>query len=93
MPGCRCGWPIWHGEGGHQQAPVDSSNLRHLSRRGIGGTLFLACHTDMMIPFVLGFFVAGFRAQWKYSWSYILQKQNNSHIEDINFLVTVGFEF
>ena len=70
---------------------VDSSNLRHLTDV-IGGT-FCACHTDMMIPFGPGFFVAGFRAEWGYTWSNILQKQNNSDIQDINFLGTVGFQF
>jgi hypothetical protein len=44
-------------------------------------------------PCGCGWFVAGFRAEWGYVWSDILQRQNNSDLILINLLGSIGYRF
>lgn len=70
---------------------IDNAHIPHLTDT-IGGML-VAWHTDIMVPFGPGFFIAGFRAEWSYTWSDVLQVQNQADIMDINILGTLGFQF
>jgi hypothetical protein len=54
---------------------------------------YVAAHTDLEIPFGPGFFQVGVRTEWSYCWSDVLQRQNNSDIQDVNLLFTVGYRY
>lgn len=70
---------------------VDAADLPHLSNT-IGG-VYTAWHTDVMVPFGPGMVTYGFRAEWAYTWTDVLQKAHNGDIMDINLLGTIGFQF
>ncbi len=54
---------------------------------------FLGLHTDLEVPCGCCVFMAGFRAEWGYTWSDILQRQNDSNMMDLNLLITCGVRF
>jgi hypothetical protein len=56
---------------------------------GIG----LSLHTDLEKQCGCCTWFAGFRTEWDYTWMDILQKQNDSNIQDVNFLITLGVRF
>jgi hypothetical protein len=58
----------------------------------IGG-VWVALHSLLEVPWGCGWFVAGFRAEWGYTWSDILQSLNNSDLQTINLLGSVGYRF
>jgi hypothetical protein len=72
-------------------ARVKFSEIQHHNDT-IGGVL-IALHTDVEIPKGCCTFLFGFRAEWDYTWMDILQIQNNSDLEDVNFLITAGIRF
>jgi hypothetical protein len=55
--------------------------------------LYVAVHSDLEIPWGCVIFQAGVRVEYGYTWSDILQIQNNSDLEDINLLFTAGIRF
>jgi hypothetical protein len=62
----------------------------------IGDTIYglgLSLHTDMEKQCGCCTYFAGFRTEWDYTWMDILQKQNDSNIQDVNFLITLGVRF
>jgi hypothetical protein len=50
-------------------------------------------HTDLEIPRGCCTWVVGFRGEWDYTWMSVLQSQNNSDLQDINLLLTLGVRF
>jgi len=62
-------------------------------RNDILGGAFVSLHTDLEVPYGCCTFLAGFRTEWRYDWMDILQSQNNSDLEELNFLVTFGVRF
>jgi hypothetical protein len=67
----------------------------HLLRRrsSVFGTAFAGLHSDLEIPMGCCIYYAGFRAEWGYTWSSILQAQNPGDIMDVNLLFEVGVRF
>jgi hypothetical protein len=67
----------------------------HLLRRrsSVFATTFAALHSDVEIPMGCCIYYAGFRAEWGYTWSSILQAQNCGDIMDVNLLLEVGVRF
>jgi hypothetical protein len=55
--------------------------------------VYAAAHSDVDIPCGCCTFHAGLRAEWDYTWSDVLQIQNKSDVESINFLVTFGVRY
>jgi hypothetical protein len=55
--------------------------------------LALSLHTDLEKQCGCCTWFAGFRTEWDYTWMDILQKQNDSNIQDVNFLITLGVRF
>jgi hypothetical protein len=53
----------------------------------------VALHTDVEIPCGCCIWQFGFRAEWAYTWSDILQRQNDSNMMDLNLLLTFGVRF
>jgi hypothetical protein len=54
---------------------------------------FLAAHTDVEIPWGGCLFYVGVRAEWGYSFSHILQDQNDGDIQEVILLGTLGVRF
>jgi hypothetical protein len=72
-------------------AKLDLNELRHRTHVIYGA--YAALHTDVEIPCCSWVFLAGFRVEWSYTWTEILQDQNNAEMEDVNILFTVGARF
>jgi hypothetical protein len=54
---------------------------------------YTAAHTDLEIPCGSVLFQAGVRLEYGYTWSEILQSQNNSDMQDISILFSIGMRF
>jgi hypothetical protein len=67
----------------------------HLLTRRIDTTAgtFIGLHTDLECPCGCCTHIIGCRLEWGYTWSDILQRQNNSDITEINFLISYGVRF
>ena len=50
-------------------------------------------HSDLEIPCSCCIIFAGIRGEYGYVWSDVLQRQNNSDIQTINLLFTLGTRF
>jgi hypothetical protein len=57
------------------------------------GGFFVAAHSDVEIPWNHFMLMAGIRAEYGYTWSDILQRQNNSDVQNLNLLFTLGARF
>jgi hypothetical protein len=65
--------------------------IRH--RTGVIEAVSVAGHTDLEIPCCAITFLAGFRVEWAYTFSNILQSQNTSDFQDLSLLLTAGVRF
>ncbi len=70
---------------------VEFQEIKH--RAGVFETGFVALHTDVECPCCTVIFLAGFRVEWDYTTSNVLQRQNDSDVMDLNVLFTTGFRF
>jgi hypothetical protein len=70
---------------------VEFEEIRH--RTGVFETPYLALHTDVECPCCSVVFLAGFRAEWDWTFSNVLQNQNDADVMDVNFLLTAGVRF
>jgi hypothetical protein len=65
-----------------------------LHRTDVISGLFANLSTDVEIPCgCCCTFLVGMRAEWGYTWSDILQRQNDSDLQDVNILFTAGVRF
>jgi hypothetical protein len=55
--------------------------------------VFLAVHSDVEMPWGCYLWHAGVRAEWSYTFSHILQSQNDGDVQDLNLMLTVGVRF
>jgi hypothetical protein len=67
------------------------NELRH--RTHVFGGTCLAMHTDVEFPCGACIYQAGFRVEWDYTFSEILQDQNNGNVFDVNLILTLGVRF
>jgi len=74
---------------GWGSAKADFQEIRH--RTDVIGRAFVAAHSDFEMPWGCCIFLAGFRAEWSYTWSDILQQ--TSDLQDINLLINLGVRF
>jgi hypothetical protein len=84
----RAGWDVGGRWGTARYQP---NEVRHLTAT-IGG-VFVAAHTDLEIPFGGCIFQTGFRVEWGYTWSDILQSHNNADVMDILLMWNLGVRF
>ncbi len=70
---------------------LDVTNFRHLTDVNAG--VFLAIHSDLEIPWGCCILQAGLRSEYGYTWADVLQRQNNSDVQDINLLFNIGVRF
>jgi hypothetical protein len=88
--GCR--WRVGLDAGGrYGSQKADFETIRH--RTSVFEGIFVGFHTDIEIPCGASTLVGGFRAEWGYSFSDILQTQNNADFMEINLLLTAGVRF
>jgi hypothetical protein len=75
--------------------PAGAATQIHLLRRRTDtiASTFLGLHSDVEIPCGCCVFMAGLRAELSYTWSDILQRQNDSNMLDVNLLITCGVRF
>jgi hypothetical protein len=63
-------------------------------RTDVIGGLFAAIHSDYECPLCRSFiFQAGVRVEYGYTWSDIMQIQNNSDVQDLNIMISIGVRF
>jgi hypothetical protein len=55
--------------------------------------MFVSAHSDLEFPCGACVFQAGIRTEWGYTWADVLQRQNNSDVQDIQLLFTFGARF
>ena len=67
------------------------NELRH--RTAVLEGTFFAVHTDVEFPCCSVVFLAGLRAEWSYTFTELLQEQNNTNFQEINLLATAGVRF
>ena len=70
---------------------LETFEIRH--RTDTIGAAYFALHTDADIPCGYCVFQVGFRYEFDYVWSDILQIQNKSDVIVSNFLFTLGFRY
>ena len=79
------------GGGLYGTAKLDLNEIRH--RTDTLGGLTVGLHTDLEYPCGCVIFQAGFRAEYSYIWNDLLQEQNPSDLQYLNFLGTLGIRF
>jgi hypothetical protein len=62
-------------------------------RTDIYTAIVVGLHTDWELPYGCCTFLAGFRAEWGYTWMDVLQHQNDGDLQDVNLLFTFGVRF
>jgi hypothetical protein len=77
--------------GGWGTAKLDLNELRH--RTDTVGSVFVAAHTDLEVPCGGCIFQFGARTEWRYTWSDILEHQNEADVTDISLLFTAGIRY
>jgi hypothetical protein len=91
--GCNDAHWRWGMDAGGRLGSVKIEFNEILHHNDVAGGMFVALHTDLEVPCGCCTFLAGFRVEWDYTWMDILQSQNNSDMEDVNFLITAGIRF
>ena len=84
----RAGWDAG-GTLGTQK--LDTDEIRHLN--GTTGGVLAAIHSDVEMPYGQCIFQAGVRAEYRYTWSNILQSQNDTNLSTLNILLSAGVRF
>ena len=79
------------GGGRYGTAKVDFFEIRH--RTDTIGAAYAAAHTDLDLPCGCCIFQIGFRAEFDYTWSDILQIQNKSDVLTTNLMINLGVRY
>jgi hypothetical protein len=87
--------PNWRvgvdGGGRFGACKLDFNEIRHFTDST--GGMFFSAHSDFEMPYGTCVFNAGVRTEWSYTWTDILQRQNNTDLQEISLLVTLGVRF
>ena len=70
---------------------LDLNETRHLTDTTAG--MFASVHSDVEIPWGTCLFQAGLRVEYGYTFSDILQRQNDADTQDINVLLSFGLRY
>jgi hypothetical protein len=92
----NCGGTSWRwgfDTGGRWgSARAEFNEIKH--RNDVIGGFWAAAHSDIEFPcWGCCIFQAGFRVEYGYTWSDILQIQNKSDVQDVMFLFNAGIRF
>jgi hypothetical protein len=77
------------GRWGSEKAELNE--LKHRST-AIGG-MFISAHSDVEVPCGNCILQAGVRVEYGYTWSDVLQHQNNADSQDLNMMLMLGVRF
>jgi hypothetical protein len=93
--GSDCG-PAWRagvdGGPGLGTARLDLNQVKH--RTEVFYRARVGIHTDLEMPRGCCTYLIGARAEWEHDWmGGLLQSQNNSNLQDANFLLTLGVRY
>jgi hypothetical protein len=77
--------------GRYGSAKLEMHEIQHRTDSIAG--IFVSLHSDLEIPYGCITLIAGMRLEWDYTWTDILQSQNNGDVQDINLLFNAGFRF
>ncbi len=90
--GCTGNWRIGMDVGGqYGSEKLDLNEIEH--RTNIIEGAYVAVHSDVEVPFGQCLFQAGIRAEYGYTWSNILQTQNNANLQEITVQLSAGLRF
>jgi hypothetical protein len=89
-PAWRAGFDAGGGIG-TVRADFFTTTLRH--RTDVIYSILASIHTDLEIPRGCCTFLVGVRAEWDHDWMDILQSQNNSNLQDVTVLLSLGVRF
>jgi hypothetical protein len=85
-------WRVGVDAGGrYGSAKLEFNEIRH-STDVVGG-FYLAVHSDLELPCGGCIFFAGVRGEYNYTWSDILQRQNDADIQALNLWFNFGARF
>lgn len=87
-PVWRVGWDVG---GRWGSSKLGFREIRH--RTDVIGGAFLAGHTDVQVPCGCCVLTFGLRAEYGYTWSDILQSQNDADVQAINVLLNFGVRY
>ena len=76
--------------GGIGSGLVDFVELRH--KTDTIYDVLIGLHSDLEVPCGCCTFTYGFRAEWDYTWTDLIQR-NNGQLQDVNLLATFGVRF
>ena len=83
-------WRVGFDAGGrYGSGSMKFNEIRH--RTDVMGGAFTAAHSDFEIPCGCCVFTGGFRLEWAYTWSDILQRPSDT--QDLNLLFTLGCRY
>jgi hypothetical protein len=89
---CDWRWRVGGDVGGRLgTAKAEFDEIQHRTDTIYG--VVTSIHTDVEKPYGCCTMSVGFRAEWDFTWMDILQRQNDSNIQDVNLLVTFGVRF
>jgi hypothetical protein len=87
--------PSWRAgfDGGGRWGSEDLRTHELQHRSDVIGGAWASLHTDVEVPYGAFIFQGGLRFEWDYTWSDVLQLQNNSDLQEINLMFTAGVRF
>jgi hypothetical protein len=92
---CDRGNWVWRvgvdGGGRYGTAKLELHEVRHRTDTIAG--LYVGAHSDIEVPCGCCIFQAGIRLEYDYTWMDILQKQNDTDLQNLNLLFTIGTRF
>jgi hypothetical protein len=87
--------PTWkwgiNGGGRYGTDKLEVGEIQHLTKRI--EALFGAIHTEVEVPYGPAILSFGLWGEYAYTWSDILQPQNNSDLMELNLMLTAGVRF
>jgi hypothetical protein len=85
-------WRVGFDVGGRWgSGKLDLDEIRH--RVDVIGGIFIGAYSDVEVPCGNVIFFGGIRGEWAYTWSDILQRQNDADVQELNLLFTLGVRF
>jgi hypothetical protein len=79
------------GGGRYGSAKLDLNEIKH--RTDTFGGVYFGLYTDLEIPCCACMIEIGLRGEWAYTWTDLLQTQNNGDLQDLNLMFTIGIRY
>jgi hypothetical protein len=79
------------GGGRYGTAKLDLNEIKHHTDTFAG--TYVGLYADLEIPCCACMIEIGLRGEWAYTWTDLLQTQNNSDLQDLSLLFTIGVRY